>query len=323
MIKAYLITAYHQPLHLKRLIEALQHERAVFYVHIDAKVKIYPFKEAVGGRGDVRFVKSHKVNWMGFSQVESILELMNAAIAGGCDYISLLSGSDYPIKSTDYIMDFFGNAREEFINFWRLEDRPSWLHKIDFYYPIDLVPIKNYETAGFRRYWWGYYYKLLPYMPLRRRPNFVPYGGSDWWSMSADCAKYVLEYVKKNPKYVSFYRYTHCPSEMFFQSIVLNSEYATRVRNYHQYENWRRDGTAEEQPMLPEDSFNLRYIDWSGFYTGKRKLPAVMDERDFEALKKSPDLFARKFEEATSEKLIWMIDDQLRLATTRQSSPFE
>lgn len=320
MRKAYLITAYNQPSHLRRLIEALQEERASFYIHIDATVGIGPFKEAVGGRGDVQFVKSRKVKWMGFSQVESILELMKRAVGDKVDYVSLISGSDYPIKPTEYIMDFFANAREELITFWRLDDRPSWLDKIKYYYPIDLVPIKSYETAGFRRYWWGYYYKLQHYMPLRRRPlGFVPYGGSDWWSMSADCARYVLEYVKNNPRYVSFYRYTHCPSEMFFHSIVLNSEYASRVRNYQEYERWRVKGTADVQPMLPEDTFNLRYIDWSGERTRERECPAVLDERDFEALSRSPDLFARKFEEARSERLIQMIDSRLRCASVGRS----
>jgi len=312
MRKGYLITAYHQPAHLKRLVEALQHEHASFYIHIDAKIDSSPFKEAVGGRSDVRFIKSRRVNWMGFSQVESILDLMKHAVADGVDYISLISGSDYPIKPTQYIMDFFANAREEFITFWRLEDRPSWLGKINYYYPIDLVPIKNYETAGFRRYWWGYYYKLRHYMPMRDRPAFIPYGGSDWWSMSGDCASYVLDCVKNNPKYVSFYRYTHCPSEMFFHSIVLNSKFAIRVRNHKKYEQWRAGGTADNQPMLPEDSFNLRYIDWSGEKTGERECPAVLDERDFEALSRSPDLFARKFEEGRSEKLLQMVDSGLR-----------
>lgn len=310
--KAYLITAYHQPVHLRRLVEALQHERAYFFIHIDAKFRIDLFKEALADRTDVHFVKSRKVNWMGFSQVESILELMKSAIADDFDYLSLLSGSDYPIKPTEDIMRFFENAREEFITFWRLEDRPSWFDKINYFYPIDLVPIKNYETAGFRRYWWGYYYKLRHYMPLRRRPNFIPYGGSDWWSMSADCAKYVLDYIAKNPGYTAYYRYTHCPSEMFFHSIVLNSEYASRVRNYQEYNLWRKRRTGLDQDMLPEDSFNFRYIDWSGEKNGNRECPAVLDERDFEALSQSPDLFARKFEESRSDKLIQMIDIHLR-----------
>jgi len=313
--KAYLITAYHQPWHLIRLVEALQHEHARFYIHIDAKVDVGPFKEAVGERGDTKFIKSRRVNWMGFSQVESILDLMKHAVGDGVDYVSLISGSDYPIKPTQYIMDFFAKAQEEFITFWRLEDRPSWLDKINYYYPIDLVPIKNYETAGFRRYWWGYFYKLRHYMPLRSRPTFVPYGGSDWWSMSGDCARYVLGYIKQNPKYVSFYRYTHCPSEMLFHSIVLNSEFASRVRNYQKYEEWRAAGNSNEQPMLPEDGFNLRYIDWSGESSGERDCPAVLDERDFDALSHSPDLFARKLEEGRSEGLLRMIDTRLRCVT--------
>ena len=308
MKKAFIITVYHQPAHLQRLVRALEHRDARFYVHVDKRVDAAPFKRLVGNRDDVLFVARKKVNWMGFSQVESILALMQAAVADGVDYISLLSGSDYPIKPAQTIMDFFSKAREEFLAFWRLDDRPDWLHKVQYYYPIDLIPIKDYQSAGFRRYFWGYFYRLHECVPRRKRPEFELFGGSDWWSMSGACANYVLEYVAAHQKYVRFYKYSHCPSEMFFHSIVLNSPFAPHVKNYDAYQKWRKQGTAKNQDMLPETEFNLRYIDWSGVHTGRRECPAVLDERDFDALLLSPALFARKFEEKPSFKLLQMID---------------
>jgi len=58
--------------------------------------------------------------------------------------------------------------------------------------------------------------------------------------------------------------------------------FAPHVKNYDAYQKWRKQGTAENQNMLPETEFNLRYIDWSGVHTGRRECPAVLDERDFD-----------------------------------------
>jgi len=312
MKKAYLITAYHQAAYLENLIDSLDHADCNFYVHIDAKSNIQLFRKNLNKKTNVKLVKSRKINWMGFSQVQSILSLMRAAVEDGFDYASLISGSDYPIKSNKTILDFFAQANEEYLVFWKLKDRPSWMHKVQHYYPMDLVPIKGYETAGFRRYFWGYFYKLASRLPKRKPPKFELYGGSDWWSLSYKCIRYILDYVDANPAYVRFYRYTHCPSEMFFHSIVLNSKFASKVKNFNLYQEWSKKNRLQETSMIPEHTFNLRYIDWSGGENGDREGPAVLDERDWVALTQSDDLFARKFEEAISDKLIEQIESQLR-----------
>jgi hypothetical protein len=316
MNKAYLITAYDQPGHLARLIQALQCSEARFFVHIDRRTAAGPFREALASQPNIAFVEPHSINWMGFSQVESILTLMRAAVAERSDYYTLLSGSDYPIKSNQRILHFFENSREEFITFWKLSDRPSWLHKIEHYYPIDLVPILNYESASFRRYFWGYFYKVANRFPKRRYiANLVPYGGCQWWSLSHDCVRYILNFVSQNPRITGFYRHTHCPSEMFFQTIILNSETAARVRGFKRYTDWSAATSIEskrrEDCMLPEDSFNFRYVDWDRQRTGGLGRPAVLDERDFAALRDSPDLFARKLCEPVSDLLLDRIDREL------------
>lgn len=311
MRKAFLITVYHQPDHLRRLICALEHSEARFYIHVDGRVDVEPFKKAVGDREDTTFTRQYKVNWMGFSQVESILALMRAAVADGADYLSLLSGSDYPIKPASFIIDFFAQSQQEFIAFWRIDDRPSWQHKVQYYYPIDLVSIKGYQSAGFRRYFWGYYFKFQNVLRRRKVPAFEMYGGSDWWSMSGECAEYILTFVAEHPRYVRFYKYTQCPSEMFFHSIVLNSAFAHKVKSYAAYQKWRKKGTADNQEMLSETKANLRYIDWSGQISGKRDCPAVLDERDYNAIAQSPALYARKFEEQVSGKLLEKVDTVL------------
>lgn len=318
---AYLITAYHQPSHLKRLVDSLDAVDARFHIHIDAQVDASPFHASLAGRANVRFVEPRiAVQWMGFSQVESILLLLRDAALRGFDYCVLLSGSDYPIKTRAAERAAYAGGREELIAFWKLADRPSWLHKIQYLYPIDRIPIRGWakgtEPSWARRWFWGRYHAWRHRLPRRAFPfDMTPYGGSDWWTLSEGCVRHVLRFVDEHPAYSRFYRYSHCPSEMFFHTIILNSEWRTRVRGWQAYEAWSAGTSAErkraEDAMLAEVDFHLRYMDWSAERTGARELPAVLDGRDFDRLAASRALFARKFEQGISDAVLDRIDREL------------
>lgn len=319
---AYLITAYDQPEHLRRLVAALDAPGVDFHVHIDAAADIASFQAALADRPNLRFVARRvRIRWMGFSQVESILALVRQALATGFDYCVLLSGSDYPIKSNDFIRSFYSSASSEFIAFFALSDRPGWQHKVQHYYPIDQIPIwgysKNREPVFWRSLFWGRFHQYRHLMPKRRfLPGLDPYAGSDWWSISWGCADYVTRFVDNNPAYLRFYRYTHCPSEMFFHTIIMNSAWADRVHRVDEYRRWSAQTPVEikqqETALLPEEQFNLRYIDWSGVTTGQREVPAILDETDWPQLLNSPSLFARKFVPGRSDAVLKLIDSQLR-----------
>lgn len=318
---AYLIMAHNQPDHLLRLVNALDCKEAVFYIHIDKKADATPFHAVLGNRGNVHLLRDRvNANWMGFSLIEVSLRMLRLAVEHGFDYCVQLSGADYPIKSNDYLFSFFEKADKEYITFWRLEDRPSWVHKVQYYYFIDAIPIRdwsnNREAVYWRRFFWGRFFKYQKYMPKRKfLKNMAPYGGSDWWSLSYDCAAYVLRFVERNPGYKRFYKYTHSPCELFFQTIILNSAWAERVENYDNYKKWSaarsREQALSEAGMLPEESFNYRYIDWSGETTGARETPAILDERDWAKIKSSHCHFARKFDAQRSAKLLDLIDQEI------------
>ena len=315
---AYLLAAHDQPAQLDRLINVLDGDDVVFYVHIDGNADVAPFEIFHESRSNVHFLRNRvRVTWMGYSHVESILRLMAQAVADGFDYCVLLSGSDYPIKSNREIQDFFRKMDKEFITFWRLEDKPSWLHKIEYYYPIDLIPIHGYhkecETVARRRWFWRLYFKCQPSMKKRSfLKGIIPYGGSDWFSLSHKCVTEVLDFTRENPSFVRFFKYTHCPSELFFHTIILNSELRQRVMNFDEYEQWSSstsdDDKRREDKCLPEDSFNFRYIDWSGDVTRLRESPAILDLRDWEMIRSSQDLFARKMHPVVSRDLLQLID---------------
>ena len=313
-----------QPDHLHRLVKALDCDGVSFYIHIDNKVKLSTFRPEMLEKENVRFLRTRAdVQWMGFSQVEAILMLMQEALkeTNRFDYFVLLSGSDYPIKSNSFIRKFFETSNKEFIMFHRLEDRPHWKQKVEYFYPIDLIPIyghsKGVEKSYWRRLFWGRFFKYTWLMPKRSyMAGMTPYGGSTWWTLSYGCVAYVLRFVQANPRFVRFYRYTHAADEMFFQSIILNSEWARRVQNFDAYLEWRSvPSNIKEDSMLAENSFNLRYVDWSR----DRERPSILDERDSHNIRQSSDLFARKFHPIRSAKLLDLIDQELRSASAPQA----
>ncbi len=167
--------AHDQPDHLHRMVKALDCDGVCFYIHIDNKVELSTFRPEMLEKENVHFLRTRvDIQWMGFSQVEAILMLMQVALmqeASRFDYCLLLSGSDYPIKSNSLIRKFFETSDKEFITFWRLEDRPSWKGKIEYFYPIDLVPIyghsKGIEKSYWRRLFWGRFFKYRWLMPKR------------------------------------------------------------------------------------------------------------------------------------------------------------
>ena len=334
MRKAYLILAHHQPALLARLVDRLLDSDAHVFVHIDRRADIRPFHEALRRTANgwlssnLHFARDRrKVAYFGFTTVEATLSLMKqASDLGGFSYYSLLSGADYPIKPRSEIRDFFSGQDTEYIAYWLLSDRPSWQHKIEHYFLTDHIPIRNLRRPRLRNFWklprtipylyWVTFFRQRHRFPKRTYPfhNLNPYGGSQWWSLTHGCVKFVLDYAVQHPEVLKFYRYTECPDEMFFQTIVMNSKFAEKAVNFELYRKWSRETPPEnktDETRLPEDSFNFRYIDWTGPYGGERGYPYILDERDFDQLRETQCLFARKFDLEKSAKLLDRIDTEL------------
>src|SRR5271170_7757286 len=108
---AHLILAHTNPEQLSRLIGRLTHDGSDIYVHVDLKTDITPFLP-IKESWHVFFIENRvKVNWAGYSQVQSIVNGFKEILGSGkkYDYINLLSGQDYPIKSTEEIHSFLTN----------------------------------------------------------------------------------------------------------------------------------------------------------------------------------------------------------------------
>ncbi len=98
MVKiAYLVLAHHDPIHLERLVNAINYKARVF-IHLDRKTNNVKYSHIADMNSVDFIVEREKVYWGGPSQVKAILNLMKAALKKVTlekfTHLVLLSGSD-------------------------------------------------------------------------------------------------------------------------------------------------------------------------------------------------------------------------------------
>lgn len=298
MAVAFLVLAHDQPAHLARLIGALAGGPTRFFVHVDAKVDVEPFRARLGARPDVEIVPRRvAVHWGGFSIVRATLELLSASAGhrgGRFGRHCLLSGADYPVKPRADVLAALEDERVEWLHVGRTlrpgDPQRAWVERRHWNdWPL-LNPRER--PAGSvarraRRVLRPLAERLAAALPPRRFPGGLePCKGSQWWALSDACVQWMRAYLRDHPDYVRFHRHVHCPDEIFFHSLVRASPFASRLA---------------DRP--------LHRVDWED------ARPRVLGDDDFAALTASPALFARKFTEARSRGVLARLDDVLGLGS--------
>ncbi|CAM3087871.1 beta-1,6-N-acetylglucosaminyltransferase [Sporolactobacillus spathodeae] len=271
---AYLVIAHNHFDHLKRLIRAIQTKDTYFFIHIDRKAPTVSFDEFY----HVQVIPQHyAINWGGFSMVEATIELLKAAFHfERFDRFVLLSGVDYPIKSNAYIEELF--EKNQAINFIEAEPMPTLNKTFDrlFCYRLECdrdVTLQSLPAKATNR--------LVRISGIRRaypqtHQDYRPYAGSQWWAFNNAFVDYLLSFLSTNDEWVSFFKHTFVPDEMFFQTIIMNSPFAHTVRNTLTYTDW------ESGPPYPSiiQSMHLRQFK-NEFIYGNHKLAIYCFARKF------------------------------------------
>ena len=128
---AYLIIAHTDPEHLKVLVSELTKNADVF-IHINKRSDIKPFIKTFAdfqAIHKVKFIeKRYRVHWGGYSILKATFELLdNALSTENYDRIILLTGQDYPVKSSTELTDFFTknkNINYAYSQFFDAENHP-------------------------------------------------------------------------------------------------------------------------------------------------------------------------------------------------------
>lgn len=279
---AYLIMAHTQPELLKKLLERLDDERNDIYLHIDSKAKNYPVTEitSVLKKSSCVLTERMDVQWGSDSQIHCEMILLKEAVKTEHSYYHLISGMDLPIKSQNEIHAFFDQHDGlEFVD----EDLPqiseAALSRVKYYH-------RYYGKAGSLKDILGAMetkmQKLLGVNRLKSEKDTVFQKGRNWFSITHGLAKLVVE---KEDWIRRVFAKTVCGDELFLQTIARNSKYAEKICN------------PNTMPEIPD----TRLIDWE---RGCNNNPYVFRETDYEELKSSKALFARKFDLTIDKKIV-------------------
>jgi hypothetical protein len=279
---AYLILAHDQPALFRRLVNAVRCPEAHIYAHIDGKSDARGFAHP----GVTFTARQLRVNHSGFSQVQAMLELLEAASLACCDYYVFLSGRDYPVASNREIAaTLSAYPGRLYMNRYPLDVGADLRRNITGWYFVDeTAPLLRPIRRSLRAMLW----LLNRILPERRfAAGWRPYRGSTSWYLPRAAVDAILETTRERPDLLKFFRRVNCPDEIYFQTVVYN-----------------RFPVRDEVVTRNEVKLNLHHIDWDP----AREKPAILDMRDYTTLTGGRSLFARKFDLQRSAELLDALD---------------
>lgn len=276
------------------LFDALRFEGNDIYVHIDKKSKAV--ENDIACREDIFILEQSQrvdVKWGQISQVDATLQLINRMIAGGrtYDFVWLISGQDFPLKSAAQINEFLSlhtdTAFIEIID--PSTKRHARLLKRNEIYSAQWSINKNFMCRILRNMWYllsgGRYHTFGIFR--RKLANDKFYFGSQWWCLPYGDVLAMTEYLKSNPKFYEFFSHCHCPDESFFQTLFVN----------------HAGHTGDVRDILT-------YIDWNGC----KDSPRTFTAEDYDALVEKEDAgycLARKFDNVTDKTILEKLSENL------------
>lgn len=271
MKHAYLIIVHSEFEVLSRLLQAIDDERNDIYIHFDRKLKDYP---DISTRNAGLFILTERIDvrWGDSSLVQAEYALFEAAYARAeYSYYHLLSGVDMPLKSQDFIHDFFSlNAGKEFIGYYQGEVEAEIEVRVKRFHLFPRHFSKNTDWKLFvLRVLRSAFLRFQKLFKIQRNKSVIFKKGTQWVSVTHAFVGYLLQ--QKIEVYKT-YHHTFCSDEIFVQTICWNSPFRGHLYN----------ATDEGKGCVRKIGWkNNQLLDW--------------EMKDYDGLMKSEALFARKF----------------------------
>lgn len=291
---------HRNPRLLQRAIATLAAADSSFFIHVDRKANIGEFS-SVQGKNIFFSEKPIAIYWGEFCLVDATLMLIRQALERSerYDYFVLLSGSDYPLRSGNYINAFVEENRGfEFMNLVRMPAPGYSLSKINkLRYPSD-KPVRRFAL------------RALAKVGLAERDfkktlgALEPYSGSQWWTLSRDACEFIVDYTKSNPHIEVYFQNAFTSDEMFFHTILGNSPFRPRIRRNLVYVNW--PGGGNHPAMITDKDVT--------FFEAQQNVWIEDEWGSGEAL------FARKFSDDRLD-LLDRIDEMIRRKEHQAAKP--
>jgi hypothetical protein len=192
-------------------------------IHFDARAAAKDFERirtALKDNASVAFARRHKCGWGEWSLVAATLEGARTAAAAfpQATHFYLLSGDCMPIKTAEYARAVLDREAADYIE------------SFDFFTSEWIRTGIKEERLIYRHFFNERARKRLFYasMNLQRRLGLarkVPADlsmqiGSQWWCLRRSTLETVLDFCRRRPDVIRFFRTTWIPDETFFQTLV-------------------------------------------------------------------------------------------------------
>jgi len=220
---AFALIAHQHPKTVERLIRLVLADGHVVAVHYDARAAEAGYKalvDAFAGNDSVRIVREYHVAWGQWSIVAATLRCLDEIAAAGWepDYVHLLSGADYPIRSIrDFAAFLERNRGKQFLECVPSNER-RWvrggMQQERYQYRFHF----NWRD---QRTLFDLSYNIQKLLGLKRKfvRGIEPHMGSQWWTLTWDVVKQIMA-LAREPDILAFFKTTLIPDELFFQTMV-------------------------------------------------------------------------------------------------------
>lgn len=284
MEHAYLIMAHHNFDTLALLFRLLDAPNNNIYLHVDAKAQDFNEEDLrrVLKFSQLTVLPRQIVYWGGYSQIEATMNLVEYALKDGFDYCHNMTGVDIPLKTQSEIDRFFTeHAGYEFIDYMP-ERYEIAEYKCNYYHRfVETKYNRKYKAVRLMDHGLAMLQKKLG---LKRR-DIQFYQGSAYFSISEDCAKYL---ISKKDEIRKDYRYTIGADQSYLQTLIMYSPFKDKLYRFEE----RYYGNA----ML---------VDWNR-RENRRNSPHTFRISDYDSLIAADEgiLFARKFDENIDAEIV-------------------
>ena len=283
---AFLISAYTEPESLHALVRKLDEMLdADFFIHIDKKVAIEPFKTDLETMPNVFFIQNRvRVYWGGYSQVEMQLSLIKEMLCRDISYLRVvnLTGTDYPVVSNEELYERLSNTEIEYIAGFDVrngneEDRNRMAAKYSKFHYMDSNRIIH-----------GVINRLKIPRVAYKKCTIPIYFGSEYWALSFSCVKELYDAYLINGQLQNLFRYSFAPSEAWMHTMFFNSAWRKKAI-------WHSENDSDLINLSPITYFKYGYS------------VKILDENDYNDIITSERMFARKIIVGKSDQLVALL----------------
>lgn len=196
---AYIVLCHKNAGQINKMIKKLDSKNCDFFLHIDKKSSI---EEDIIKNNHIFVLPNDKridVKWGDISMIDATVNLMESVFTSKIkyDYIWLISGQDFPLKSSQEIINFLEkNKGKNFIEINKFERENTIKKRYELYFP-NWMRSKNFFVRCLKM---GYINIALHLGTLLDRKNILNvdfYYGSQWWTLTYECAKEIYDILLK------------------------------------------------------------------------------------------------------------------------------